>query len=652
MGFERFLSECSACEAPGNPQCFRRNSHESTYICEWGRSAAASNVTYDLLINTTEPFYFWLTRPGLQTNQVNLRDELLIKGRSVYIVVTAHMGNASCTSNITTVVLSTVVKFPAPQKMTASWSNHSLTLTWSGQKEPASVDVVVRSLENKTHTWRHVSDHYNICFPINTGYNNSVLVKDLDRQMAYQVQVRQRSTQVDNSLWSEWSSTLTVPAEIQTLDFELKNTTVVDRGTRQLLFTWKVPPAARVGGVNYTLTVPQRCCMCADKTKDCDQITVNSTNYSISVTNSAVNFSIRATNMAGSFSPGYVNVPANPAQDLKACEKKLKTKVPHNVCVEWYEFKEGGAQPHAVTTFTGKKKIRWNSKWCSLMMKKFVRYVYLEYQCVKKIPKTVEMCLGYRKQHVPRREPLSFSGTETESSVDLSWLSIPLEDQRGFITHYSLCHTKHNRLPDQEPSKEECRNLTGSETTFRLENLQPESRYNISLAGVTSKGSGPLAFLIINTFPPKETPGGNLPVWISLGLLVTFFGASILCTLLVKRLKSKILPPIPEPIILFPALNRAANQDELEQRESMDEVSVHQPVLEGKHHWFEDLEEDMDGANTVLATDEDQTQKGSRDSFESPGDQEEVLYRNGFVFDMKAEELKHIDIVKVSQTVH
>jgi hypothetical protein len=57
----------------------------------------------------------------------------------------------------------------------------------------------------------------------------------------------------------------------------------------------------------------------------------------------------------------------------------------------------------------------------------------------------------------------------------------------------------------------------------------------------------------------------------------------------------------------------------LEQRETLDEVSIHQPVLGGEHHWFEDQEEDMDQSKTLIGTDEDQTQQGSRDSFESPG---------------------------------
>lgn len=79
----------------------------------------------------------------------------------------------------------------------------------------------------------------------------------------------------------------------------------------------------------------------------------------------------------------------------------------------------------------------------------------------------------------------------------------------------------------------DCLNLTTSQTTFHLENLKPESCYNISLAGVTSVGPGPKATIIVNTYPTKQ-PGGHL-ILISLGLLISFFLVSIVCSLLVKR---------------------------------------------------------------------------------------------------------------------
>ncbi|CAL8393185.1 unnamed protein product [Boreogadus saida] len=240
----------------------------------------------------------------------------------------------------------TIVKLPEPVKMAALWSDHKLKLTWPSQGDSASAEVLVRHVENKTQTWSHEKK-------IETANNvYSVLLEDLETQRAYQVQVRQRSTQVTASLWSDWSANLTVPAE------------------------------------------------------------------------------------------------------------------------------------------------------------------------------------------------------------------------------------------------------------FHRENLQPDSRYNVTLAGATSVGPGPRALLSTATFRSVKPPEGNLPVWISLGLLVAFFGASILCSLLVKRFKTMILPPVPEPVILFSALIRADNQ-ELERRETLDEVSVNQPVLGGEHHWFEDLEEDMDDGNTLKGTDED-----------------------------------------------
>ncbi|CAL8393191.1 unnamed protein product [Boreogadus saida] len=603
------------CEAPGKPKCFRNKSSSHEYTCEWERSSSATNVTYDLLISPTEPpFDNAMSRWDLRTNRIYLDEDELIKIRNVSIVVTAHAGNASCTSNSTTVVLSTVVKLPEPVKMAALWSDHKLKLTWPSQGDSASAEVLVRHVENKTQTWSHEVKKENNVY--------SVLLEGLETQRAYQVQVRQRSTQVTASLWSDWSANLTVPAEIlQSPDVELKTITEVDRGIRQLVFTWKaVAPAAQAGGVHYTLTYPPWC-PCAVKEKARCQITVPSLHHTINVTNSAFNLSIRAENTAGASSTGYVNVAAKPDQDLKACEKNLTF---HRKHVEWYEVKEGG---------TAKERTLRKER------KKFVRYVYREYNCGHKGPKTVEMCLWYKKENVPLVEPLNFSGSKTDTTVNLSWGPIPLEARRGFISHYTLCHTKHTKPPEQEPSQEECRNLTASETTFRLENLQPDSRYNITLAGATSVGPGPRALLSTATYPSEKPPEGNLPVWISLGLLVAFFGASILCSLLVKRLKSRILPPVPKPVILSPALIRADNE-ELERRETLDEVSVHRPVLRGEHHWFEEPEEDVDQSETLVGTDEDQTQRGSRDSLESPGDQEEVLYRNGLVFDMKAEELR------------
>lgn len=47
-------------------------------------------------------------------------------------------------------------------------------------------------------------------------------------------------------------------------------------------------------------------------------------------------------------------------------------------------------------------------------------------------------------------------------------------------------------------------------TTHTLENLTMGAKYYISLAGVTRKGEGPNATVIINTLPEKSVNGTRL----------------------------------------------------------------------------------------------------------------------------------------------
>lgn len=82
----------------------------------------------------------------------------------------------------------------------------------------------------------------------------------------------------------------------------------------------------------------------------------------------------------------------------------------------------------------------------------------------------------------------------------------------------------------------ECRNVSASQTTFRLENLKPDTSYNVSLTEMTRVEPGPKALFSVNTFPPKQRTGYYYSfLWISLGLLITFFAATVLFSLLVKR---------------------------------------------------------------------------------------------------------------------
>ncbi|XP_071767838.2 interleukin-12 receptor subunit beta-1 [Centroberyx gerrardi] len=639
------VSKGSACEAPSGPQCFRRNFSESVYRCEWSMNTSASDVTYDLYFNTTGSPFKEKEFEGIDKNwKSQLNEEALIKDRPVYIWVTAHTGNSSCTSPRTSVVLRNTVKYEAPQTISVSWLKNNLSLSWkAAEKQPALAEVRFRR-EDTTESWEN-------------SYQVSVV--NLQKRSSYQVQVRQRSTQAKNPLWSDWSAVQTVPAELEHQPEVNLTTREFNNGTRMLILTWKaVPHAAAVGGVNYSVTDTQssRGCPCPKKKKK-KKKQVKTTEYSTYVTDSFVNISVIAINAAGASPAANIPVPAKPAKDLKTCDKPLpKVKVPQGTCLEWYELQDGKTMPETVKTL----KARDNIRKMKAEMKDYVRYFYFEHKCVRGIPRTAEMCLFYKKEGAPRIKPQGFTAlSETCNSAELSWKAIPSEEQQGFLTHYAVCSMR----TSPQDGAEECHNVSASSTEYRLENLTPGSRYNISLAGVTRVGAGPKAFTSIATHP--ENP---VNVWLSLGLLFVFFLASILCTFILKRIKNRIFPPVPIPVILIDTF-RPGNQEMLEMKEEVHELTLQPedksvPTPEDLEEttvlgevWETDdaAEEDMeherilgDSTTSEGASDEclspgykSQAVRRSRDSAVmdlGQGDEITMLiYKNGSVFDVKAD---------------
>uniref|UniRef100_A0AAX7VWF2 Fibronectin type-III domain-containing protein n=1 Tax=Astatotilapia calliptera TaxID=8154 RepID=A0AAX7VWF2_ASTCA len=179
------LQECFACEAPSSPQCFRRKAEATVYTCEWSMNTTQSDMTETKFGNIKETFH-------------NVVEEQLIQSRSVMIWVEAHIGNSTCKSPKTSVILQDIVKYEAPQNISASWLKNNLSLSWiATEKYPAVAEVWFRRDEHPTEPWGKVSQ----CFVTRCKFLSS----------AYQVQIRHRSTMVKKPLWSAWSQVV-VPA--------------------------------------------------------------------------------------------------------------------------------------------------------------------------------------------------------------------------------------------------------------------------------------------------------------------------------------------------------------------------------------------------------------------------------------------------------
>ncbi|CAK6972127.1 interleukin-6 receptor subunit beta [Scomber scombrus] len=631
----------STCEAPSSPQCFKRYAKDSVYLCEWSMNMTESNVTFELHLNETKS-------PPIKETWYEVLEERLTKFHLVHhIWVEAHVGNSSCSSLKMPIKLSDTVKYQAPQNISVSWIKNNLSLTWTAaEKYPALAEVWFRPDNHSTESWGKKKTN-------TTTKTLQVIVANLLKSTAYQVQIRHQPILVLNPLWSDWS-TVIVPAELE--QPKVTMTKKISKGTRTLTLTWKpVPHAAAVRGVNYSLsdTHSSRGCPCPRGRKRKRDLS-GTNDYTTYVSYSAVNITIIARNAAGLSPPAVIQVPAEPATDLKTCDKTLlNEKLNNTVCLEWYELQDGDPRPKNVITKKkgkGQKHIREN-------MKAYVRYLYFEHRCLKRKPKTVKMCLFYKEEGVPDRAPQDFIAfNETYSSAELSWKAIPFANQRGFLTHYILCSVQ---ISSQDKQEGECHNISDSLTSHHLENLTPGTKYNISLAGVTRKGEGLTATVTITTRP--ETP---LNVWLSLGLLFMFFLLSIMCTFVLKRIKNMIFPPVPTPVILDFTTHQPESQERLEKEEEVCELTMHQLHPERKTV-LEDAEE-----TTVLEwddnTDEDgEDERGDSWMFEgtsdecfSPGSTEEapgssreeemtdmeqmdeitlLIYKRGLVFDVKTD---------------
>ncbi|XP_026178715.1 interleukin-12 receptor subunit beta-1 [Mastacembelus armatus] len=636
-------SKGSACEAPSSPQCFRRTADVSVYLCEWSTNMTGSNVTFDFFFNETR-------FAGYNENRCEFNEEQLIKYRPVYIWVEAHKGDHSCTSPRRSVVLGHTVKFEAPKNISVSWLKNNLRLSWRAlEKRLATAEVWLRQVQHHTGSWMKIVTNTTI----NTsGYQ--VTVVNLLKHTSYQVQLRHRSTQAQNPLWSDWSPIISVPAALEHKP-EVTITTKRLNGTRNVTLSWKpMPHAAAVRGVTYFLkdTQSSHGCPCVKRKHN---YTHEHTTF-MYVSYSAVNITVIARNVAGESPPAIVQVPAEPVADLKTCDKMLLENLKKKTCHEWYEHQDGDSKPENVITLTAKKK-REQREEIIRNIRDYVHYLYFEHRCEGGKPQTVQMCRFYKKEGVPQRAPQDFIVySETYSSAQLSWKKIPIVDQQGFLTHYSLCIMKISSK--DEPV--ECYNISALVTEHRLENLTPATKYNISLAGMTRVGKGPNATVTFITLPEKP-----LNVWLSFGLLFGFLLITTVCTIVLKRIKHKIFPPVPKPVIPDFVPYQAESREIPEEKEEVHDLMLVQPHPEGKstsedaeeadvlqREWDDTTGEDIDStrgdsrmSGRINEESHDSTDQELRSSREEENtdlknvDNEIALliYRNGLVFDMKTD---------------
>ncbi|XP_064865718.1 interleukin-6 receptor subunit beta-like isoform X2 [Oncorhynchus nerka] len=638
-------------------QCYKKTEKATTYTCEWTKYGSMQNATYELFYkrsNSTE------NKKSLGKNQqsyIFVNDDKVLEKVPVDLWVVAYMGNWSCQSLSISVRLNESVKYEAPQNMSMSRSSSNLTLSWVNKEEvknhmPEDVvlEVKFRRLEKTSGIWNTTETEVKQAM---------VTLENLQNQYMYQLQVRQKSKHVKRPLWSDWTPILDVPTEIQN-PTEVKWTVEdFNNGTRLLNLTWGTPPyPVSVGQVNYNLSLHIWPCQLKQK----NHTNITTTEFSVYVTYSAVSGYIYAFNKVGKSSQTHILVPAKHLTYPRKSWPDDKL-IPHNYtprlknsCLEWYKLTDGETQPAKVNiSKIMNGTVEETLKSIRQKMDDYVRYFYLVHKQTDGKPQTTEMRLMYKKEGAASKAPENFTVNVVTNSAVLHWKPIPVQDQQGFLTHYEVCYTRgQNNGAHIEIKK--CHNISASKTEYLIQNLTPESEYNIYLAGATAAGSGRNISIHILTKPQHKSITG----WKIAGKIVLIAILITICLFIIKRHKSKIFPPIPRPMVAESKNYRASTQDMYEIKEEVHELQLHDKssqdpnpeeatlleVCEDENEKSLGDSSTPDGVSDPLTSDF----KGQVLSLETADpSQGEIdcevtmlMYRNGLVFDMKADSTEDV----------
>ncbi|XP_057218515.1 interleukin-31 receptor subunit alpha isoform X2 [Triplophysa rosa] len=557
------LVKATGCIPTTSPQCFKNSTgQEEDFTCKWEDRNIEQDTTYTLYIFDSERKHFVLQANTNQKEKYLLLEQLGTISRNMEIWVQRQVGNLTCNSTKISVIFKCLAKYSKPKINSMTRSAGILNLTLSKPKDNKSVIYEIR--------WRERGAEWQTeTFETEASTFQDFYTLWLQKQAVYQIQLRRQAKPLlptcDSlqALWSDWSIMVDVPIEIR-LSPKVRWEETQNTHSRDVHLMWDAPPAEEsVGGVTYILTMSVWPC---DKPKTLKPITVNRS-FQTSITFSEAWVSIIAMNKVGSSPPQLITIPA--VKHLNHCPKhqrnSTKTK---KTCLEWYKLEDGETRSQAVNT-SSKKTFKDIEK----EVENFVRHYYFLHTKTKK-HRTVAMCPFYSQEGVPSKGPdnVLFFNVTYDSAV-VSWLSIPVENQRGFLQQYVIWisgqeNTTHHQLP-------------ANETSFLIKNLHPGVSYTVSIAGQTKAGEGP------NSTANFETPSIKTALsWQDqtiLSICVVALLCTIICSVAFRRFRSKLLPVVPSPVIPATESIFRHDQDLRQLTEEVHEVVLLQLQEHNKH---------------------------------------------------------------------
>ncbi|XP_059393473.1 interleukin-12 receptor subunit beta-1-like isoform X1 [Carassius carassius] len=558
------LTEAARCVPTSSPHCYKSSTKPSEdFICEWDERNPEKGQKHTLHIWDPEKNSFRMHVKSIKPAQADLfLEELGTPLRKTEIWVQTQVGNLTCNSTKTSVILECMVKYSKPCIISMKRSAGILNLTLDKPKDNRGAIYEIR--------WRERdSEWQNKTFETKDSTTEDFHMLHLQNQTVYQIQLRRQAKlhahQCEDSLhalWSDWSQTVDVPSEIRRGPVIRREENDLKNGSREINLFWDAPPPEEsVGGVKYILKFWDWPC---EKNKKKKHKTKDQS-YNTTIAYSEVNISIVASNNVGHSPRQHIVIPA--VKHLNYCNSDMPLNIimaDNKTCLEWYKLEDGETRPETIHS-SGKKLF----KDIKDEVEHYVRHYYFLHTIRNKRYQTAIMCPFYSKQKAPIHGPANVNISDiTHESAVVSWLSIPVAAQQGFLQHYGIWisgqgNTKFHQVP-------------ANQTSFLIKELHPGASYTVSISGRTEAGNGP------NSTVNFETHSKEMGLsWQDQTILIVCVVAllcTVICSVAARRLK--LLPEVPIPVIDAAEFRCPEEQDQ-------------RPMLEEVHEFILLLRQDL-----------------------------------------------------------
>ncbi|XP_059830395.1 interleukin-6 receptor subunit beta isoform X2 [Hypanus sabinus] len=531
-------------DGPHDLQCYFTGTISDGFNCSWTTGTHHTNATlYKLNIH-------WKRTSGINTPTTidNItgvfytipRKQLYISDNATIWVETMNMCQKS---KSITLIPAKSERPEAPSNLKYSWQSGGLLL-----ERKASKGYLYQILITKAETteWQ--------CFNL----TDSEALRGLERQSAYDFRVRCK-IMATSSIWSAWSKMYHVPPDLNKPEIYLLVTKPsLETGKRLVHLRWKKSDdtfnASKYGNTKYNITVGRLPLNSVNKNKS---DAANNGEYYLNVSHAAFKVEIKAFNSA-SFSTSEIDIAPYVQMELR---NKINATLlgKDSIFISWnsketkkirYVVDWGpviGNETHIVQSkvtrnlhnYTLKGQFNPKQRYRIMLHKRPVKW---------KQPVTSEVTVGivdvYTVEGTPSVGPTNVKVISVQKySATIRWDHIPEDKCQGFLQGYKIFYFSKNVTNSSKVVS-----VNSSTTNYTLRGLLQKTFYTIEISGFTKAGEGAKSQSeIFQTKDSGDDALAAIAVLVCVAIIVFVFLVTWICSVLVKSIKKKFWPAIPNP---------------------------------------------------------------------------------------------------------